>query len=270
MPKILLILILLSSLGCSSVNYVYLHDIHKSQPYQDQHDLSKFEKGNLRLFDSARSVEENSVVELGCIIREKGENKTLILDIRIINKGEKPYTTPDDILLIDADKKTLRLLKPEEYVYYVWGETSEEALMKASALSVYAGHIQSTQPYTGQAYTYGNIYGSSRTGYSYSGYTTYSAQPNPYSSFAGGFASGAAFGLAIRGAKIRSDIRKNNLLFLSQLFTLPEASNEGRIWFLSGKLPITLIILACDDVHTITLKENTIKNIIKEQSGLNE
>lgn len=265
MPKILLVLLLLSSLGCSA-NYVYLHDIHKPQPNQTQYDLSKYEDGDLRLFDSARSVEENSIVELGCIIREKGENKTLILDIRIINKGGKAYITPEDLVLIDADRKTLRLLKPEEYVYFVWGETSEEALMKASALSIYAGHIQSTQPYTGQAYTYGNIYGSSRTGYTYSGYTTYNAQPNPYNSFASGFASGAALGKVIRASKIRSDIRRNNLLSLSQIMTVPLTSNEGRIWCLSGRTPVTLIIFTCDDVHTIILKEST----VTRTSRLNE
>lgn len=154
--------------------------------------------------------------------------------------------------MIDADKNSLRLLNPEEYVYYAEGMTSQEALSQSSAISIYASQLQKTQGYTGTMYTYGTIYSNY-----YSGYSTYRAYPtqSPGSSFASGFASGYALGLAARAARISRDVREYQLTVLKPTSTLPQGSNVGRIWSLAGKLPIEIHVFTLGDHHIIKLDQ---------------
>jgi len=202
-------------------------------------------------FNSCKSAKKNSIVEIGgWHIKFNEKRQAFRFDIRIINNCNDTLITPDDIIIIDADKKSLRLLRPDEYVYYTEGMTSQEALSKASAMSVYASQLQATQGYTGTIYTYGTIYSSY-----YSGHSTYRAYPtqSPASSFTTGFARGYALGLAIRAARISRNVREYQLTALKPTSTLPQCSNIGRVWSLAGKQPIELHIFTCGDHHIIKL-----------------
>jgi len=202
-------------------------------------------------FNSCKSVKENSIVEIGGWHIKFNEKKQAIrFDVKIINNSNDTRITPDDIIIIDADKRSLRLLRSDEYVYYAEGMTSQEALCTASAMSIYASQLQPTQGYTGTMHTYAAIHSNY-----YSGYSTYRTYPtqSPVSSFTGGFARGYALGLAIRASRIRRNVREYQLVALKPASTLPQCSNIGRVWSLAGKQPIELHIFTCGDHHIIKL-----------------
>jgi len=240
--------------ACATTQHIFLIEPNKQvseKQFFISHGEAKFN------FDSARSIKENSIVEIGGwhIIFNKNR-QVFRFDIKITNNSNNTHITPEEIVIIDADKNSLRLLNPEEYVYYAEGMTSEEALSLSSAMSIYASQLQKTQGYTGTMYTYGTIYKNS-----YSGYSTYRAYPtqSPGSSFASGFASGIAsgyaLGLAARSARISRDVRECQLTVLKPTLTLPQGSNVGRIWSLDGKLPIEIHLFAVGEHHIIKLDQ---------------
>ena len=243
------IFILLLS-ACTTTQYVYLIEPDKQISEEHNYIPSGEAKFNFR---SARGMKENSIVEIGGWHIILGEHKQVFrFDIKITNNSNDTLITPDEIIIIDADNISLRLLNPEEYVYYAEGMTSSEALSQSSAMSIYAAQLQKTHGYTGTIYTYGTTYSNY-----YSGYSTYSAYPtqSPGSSFASGFASGYALGLAARAARINRDVRECQLTVLKPTSTLSQGSNVGRIWSLAGKLPIEIHVFTVGDHHIIKLDQ---------------
>lgn len=142
--------------ACATTQYVFLIEPDK-QISEEQYFIPSGEaKFN---FSSASSIKENSIVEIGGWHIILGENKQVFrFDIKITNNSNDTLITPEEIIMVDADKNSLRLLNPEEYVYYAEGMTSQEALSQSSAISIYASQLQKTQGYTGTMYTYGTIY----------------------------------------------------------------------------------------------------------------
>ncbi|MDD5450908.1 MAG: hypothetical protein PHT49_03325 [Desulfovibrionales bacterium] len=203
-------------------------------------------------FRSAKSVKENSVVELGVwrkvyIEREKVIRQIFLADIKITNTSTTPYITPEELIIFDADKNALRLLRPDEYVYYIEGMTSEDALGQSTALSAYAARTQANQfynTYTAQSY-YGSTYGSDFGAF--------------FSGFDSGMSTAAsihALSLARQAAEINEIIRTFRLCALRPILTLPDSSNVGRVWSLTGNLPIEIHIFAGGDHHIIKLNHN--------------
>ncbi|MEW5949855.1 MAG: hypothetical protein AB1711_10665 [Thermodesulfobacteriota bacterium] len=200
-------------------------------------------------FASAKSVKENSTVELGMwrnaiIQEEKVIRQIFVADIKITNTSTTSYITPEELIIFDAGKNSLRLLRPDECVYYAEGMTSEDALGQSAALSAYAAHTQANQfynTYTAHSY-YGSTYGSG-----------FGAFASGVSSGMSNYASGYALGLAIRAAKINEAIRTFQLCALRPMPTLPNSSNVGRVWSLTGNLPIEIHIFTGGDHHIIKL-----------------
>ncbi|MFZ6017710.1 MAG: hypothetical protein ACOYU0_08985 [Nitrospirota bacterium] len=151
---------------------------------------------------------------------------------------------------------SLKLFRPDEVVYYIEGMTSQEALNQSSAMSIYASQLQKTHGYTGTMYTYGTIYSNY-----YSGYSTYSAYPtqSPVSSFASGFAEGMALGLTARAVRINQAVRQAQIQALKPIMIVPGVSNVGKLFSLSGKLPIEMHVFTLGDHHIIKLDQTQIK-----------
>jgi hypothetical protein len=248
MKKLITVIFVFLLSACATTHYVFLIEPNKQVLEKPNFIPSGEAKFN---FDSAKSIKENSIVEIGGWHIIFGKNKQAFrFDIKITNNSYDIVKTPDDIIIIDADKNSLRILRPDEYVYYSEGMTSEEALSQSSAISIYASQLQKTHGYSGTIYTYGTIYNNY-----YSGFSTYSAYPiqSPASSFASGFARGFALGLAARAARISRDVRECQLTALKPILTLPHGRNIGRIWSLAGKLPIEIHIFTLGDHHIIKL-----------------
>lgn len=255
MKKLIPVIFVFLLSACATTQHIFLIEPNK-QISENQNFIPSGESSFN--FDSAKSTKENSIVEIGgwYVIFSKNR-QVLRFDIKITNTTENTTVTPDDIIIIDADKKSLRILGPDEYVYYTEGMTSQEALSRSFAMSIYASQLQRTQGYTGTMYTYGTIYSNY-----YSGFSTYSAYPiqSPVSSFASGFAQGFALGQAIRAAEISREVRRCNLTALKPASTLPQGSNIGRVWSLAGKLPI--------EIHIFTLREHHIIKLDQIQKGI--
>ena len=202
-------------------------------------------------FGSAESIKDNSSVEIGgWLLTSKKGKKVLKLDIRITNKSEEEAVTPDDIILIDASGRSLRILNPEEFVYYYHGLTSADALVTSAAMSLYAAQLQKATGYTGTMYSYSTIYGNYVSTFgTYTFYPVYS----PASAFASGFAQGLALACTLKAARINRDLKESHLLALRPALTLPDRSNVGRIWSLPGELPIEVHVFVLGDHHVIVL-----------------
>lgn len=221
--------------------------------YEKESEERKFIPSREFSFDSARSVKENSIVEIGGWHIIYGKKRQVFrFDIKITNTTQNTLLTPDDIIIVDADKKSSRILSSDEYVYYAEGMTSQEALSQSSVMSIYASQLQKTYGYSGTMYSYGTTYGNY-----YSGFSTFRAYPiqDPYSSFASGFAQGWALGAAIQAAQIDRMVRECRLIALKPASTLSQGSNVGRIWSLAGKLPIEIHIFTLGDHHIIKLDQ---------------
>ena len=250
MKKLIPVIFVFLLSSCATTQHIFLIEPNK----QISEKQSLIPSGEAKFnFDSARSIKENSIVEIGGWYIIFSKNKQVFrFDVKITNNSNDTLITPEEIVIIDADKNSLRLLNPEEYVYYAEGMTSEEALSLSYAMSIYASQLQKTQGYTGTMYTYGTIYRNS-----YSGYSTYSAYPTQShgSSFAGGFVSGYALGLAARSARISRGVRECQLTVLKPTLTMPQGSNIGRIWSLAGKLPIEIHVFTLGEHHIIKLDQ---------------
>lgn len=250
MEKLMSVIFVFLLSACATTKHVFLTEPN-SQLSKNQNFIPDGEL-NFSL-DSAKSIKENSNVEIGSWHIIYGKNRQVFrFDIRITNTTQNILLTPDDIIIVDADKKSLRILSPDEFVYYAKGMTSQEALSQSSVMSIYASQLQKTYGYSGTMYSYGTTYGNY-----YSGFSTFRAYPiqDPYSSFAGGFAQGYALGAAIQAAQISRMVRECRLTALKPASTLPQCSNIGRVWSLAGKLPIEIHIFTLGDHHIIKLDQ---------------
>lgn len=246
MKKLLIISFCLYLTSCQISTYTFLHD--SSLP------LNLNSQARSNNYVSGISKKENSIVEVEAWLVNTGSKQHIRYDFKITNNDNQAYVTPANIIILDADKQLIRLLSPEEFVYYKEGMTSEEALIESNAMAKYAEQMQANQPTYGmmqyKSSLYGQFYNNSLTGYQ-SGYGTYKTYKQP--SVAGGFASGYALGRAMKAKRINRSIRESNLISLRQQLTVPSATNKGRTWSLSATQPIQIIVITSGDKHTITL-----------------
>ena len=251
MKKFFLLIILVFICACTP-QYIHLSDTKAQTPFTEP-PQGKYS------FSSASSIKENSMVQVGAWEVENINGKKIYrFDFKITNKGNETYETPDGIVVLDANENLLRLLNPEEMVYYFQGQTSEEALMKSISLSSMAKSFEPAQAYTGTfnyyKQSYGNTYMRTHTGYG-----SFSTYQDPYSAFSKGFSNGLSMGaasVAMQGAIIKHQEREAFLFALKPLLTPYGSSNIGNIWSLTGQMPIKLIVLTCGDVHKIELDVN--------------
>lgn len=251
--KWILVVIMFSLTACTSTKHTFLVD--PDLPISKRQQILESWKAD---YESAESIKENSSVGVGAWFSEYSKKRrVLTFAIKITNNSSKPIVTPDDLIIIDGENNSLKLLTPDDYVYYLEGETSEEAISQSTAMSIYASQLQQNQGVHGTMYSYGTTYGNN-----YSGFSTFSAQPvqSPPSSFASGFASGYAMGSAIKAARISREVREAIILALKPSTTLPNTNNIGRVWSLAGKVPVELHIFVGGDHHIIKLDR-----IIKEE-----
>jgi len=156
-------------------------------------------------------------------------------------------------------EQPLRLLSPAEAVYYMYGETSEDALMKAQALaSIKLPSGANPGPVSS---------------YSYGGYTTYNYHYGALDSFTSGFARGfntalqwEAIAEAKRAAAIREDLMKASQKAIPIVGVLPAGmAVTGKVWALPIGGPVTLSVgtttdetlKTIQDVHGIHLYQTT-------------
>ncbi len=100
MRKLKTIILLLPLLfGCATTQYVFLTEPNRQ--ISAEPDFPKGEKFN---FSSAKSVKENSTVEIGAWhITVKGK-EIFRFDVKILNTSSDSKITPDDIIIVYANK----------------------------------------------------------------------------------------------------------------------------------------------------------------------
>src|SRR3990170_2917415 len=96
--------------ACASTQYVFLIEPDKQISEEQNFIPSGEAKFN---FSSGRSIKENSIVEIGGWHIILGENKQVLrFDIKITNNSTDTLITPEEIIMIDPEKNSLRLLNP--------------------------------------------------------------------------------------------------------------------------------------------------------------
>jgi hypothetical protein len=233
--------------SCASVTHL------KSQDFESNARKDHFPMANKLYFNSARSEKEGSIVEVGAWLVDWGNRKYFRYDIKVTNKTNDTIMSPDNIEVFDGKNVALRILSPEDAVYLAHGKTSMSALASSSAFQSAAAMQNYANPSPVRAYTYGNIYQTTPTSYTYSGTTNYQQQPN----YAASMMSGMALGMALEAAQIQQDIAVNRDFGLWPTKLRPGSANVGRVYSLAGELPAELIISVAGEEHRIVLGKNS-------------
>lgn len=93
--------------ACATTQRVFLTEPNKQISEKQNFIPSGEAKFN---FNSAKSIKENSIVEIGgWHIKLRKNRQAFRFDIKIINNSNETLITPEEIIVIDADKKPLRL-----------------------------------------------------------------------------------------------------------------------------------------------------------------
>jgi len=247
---------LLAFISCVSVTHL------KSPDYETNANKNHFPLKDLFYFNSAKSEKVGSSVEVGAwLFALDGKQKYCRLDIKITNNTGAAVVSPENIELFDAKNSTLRLLSPADAVYLAHGQTSTSALASASAFQSAASMYSYSNPSPVNSFTYGSIYQTTPTSYTYAGSSYYQQQPNYAASMMGAM----AMGMAIEAAEIQNEIAINNLLALRPIKLRPGSEHHGRIFSLIGPEPLELVITVAGDEHKIILEKN--KNTAGDRGG---
>jgi len=252
------LLILLSLFICSCVTVTHL----KSPEYETEAHKNHYPMDDIFYFNSAISKLEGSLVKVGAWVFNF-ENRTYIrYDIMIKNNTDSTIESPGSIEIYDSDNMSVRLLSPDEAVYYAHGITSQSALASSNALQAAATWQAYSNPSPINGYSYGNLYQTTPGNYSYGGSSYYYQEPNYAASMMGAM----AVGMAMEASQIDYDLTMNRKHALYPTKLRPGISHQGTIYSLAAQLPLNLIISVAGEDHLIVLGMN--KNTRGDRGGM--